>query len=118
VASFEQPETTTPSEHSFNWRDFIFWPLVIVFLYVLSWAPVLRMQKEAFWNQHPLGANGVEILRMSQKTPHWNTDFVRGLYEPLRWTHLNTPLHKPLGMYLHLWLPDEFDKDGEGIESF
>jgi hypothetical protein len=34
-------------------------------------------------------------------------------YTPLKWAYLKTPLHKPLGIYFHLWAPTMFDKRGE-----
>jgi hypothetical protein len=89
----EKPETTTPDDekHSFNW-GFIVWPVVILFLYVLSWGPVMMMKEKG---------------RISS-----SDGFVWNFYAPLAWAYFGAPLHKPLGLYLHLWVPKYFDKDG------
>jgi len=92
----EQSETTTLSEakHSFNW-GFVVWPVLIFTLYALSYGPVERMQEKV------KGA--------------WYLQFSAGRYAPLGWVYRKTPLHKPMGMYYHLWLPKYFDAKGELI---
>jgi hypothetical protein len=90
-----QPQT--PPEiavkHSINWGAIILWPSVILLLYMLSWGPVLRM-----WDDGRIS--------------HRNR-FVGRLYAPVNWAYFKTPLHKPLGMYTHLWSPEHFDNNGE-----
>jgi hypothetical protein len=92
----EKPaETTTPKEakHSINWGALILWPIVILILYVLSSGPVsMIMEKSASSRSNQLA---------------------RKFYAPLGWAYDNTPLHKPLGMYAHLWAPEFFDKNGD-----
>jgi hypothetical protein len=92
----EQHATTTPKDekHSINW-GFILWPLVILALYVLSSGPVLMMDSKG---------------RLS-----YYNKLVWRIYAPLEWAYFRTPLHKPLGMYLHLWVPKDFGKNGEPI---
>jgi hypothetical protein len=88
-------ETTTLIEEkfSFNWRIFILWPFVILLLYVLSLGPVVGMQaKQRDWYFGPA---------------------LSVFYMPLEWTYEKTPLQKPLGMYLRLWAPEYFTKEGE-----
>ena len=34
------------------------------------------------------------------------------VYRPLVWSYQYTPLHKPIGMYWHLWQPELFLKNG------
>ena len=34
------------------------------------------------------------------------------IYTPWEWVHFHTPLYKPMGMYMHLWAPETFTKDG------
>jgi hypothetical protein len=89
-----QPETTTPIEEkdSFNWRMFVLWPLVIVLLYFLSFGPVMMMRHKG----HISGSN----------------QFVDKFYLPIWWTYYNTPLHEPLRLYMHLWIPIVFDENG------
>jgi hypothetical protein len=79
-------------KNSVNWRTFILWPFVILLFYVLSAGPVCRMQK-----------NGLISM---------NNNFVKRVYYPIGWAYFRTFLHKPLGLYLHLWIPMDFDKNG------
>jgi hypothetical protein len=90
-----QPQITTPVEekHSNCWTGFIVWPLVILVLYALSWGPVMKM-----------------YLKGSISA---DNDFVYEFYAPLVWATANTPLKKPLRMYLHLWLPQGVNKNGD-----
>jgi|SRR5580698_330124 hypothetical protein len=90
-----QTETTTPIEekHSFNWRAFILWPFLIVLLYVLSFGPVVRML-----NKTPF------------KPPN---RLAESFYWPVELTYHNTFLHRPLGMYFHLWDPGMYDENGD-----
>jgi hypothetical protein len=92
----EKPATTTPKneKHSFNWGALILWPVVIVLFYVLSAGPVAMMQEKGFISP--------------------GNEFFNKFYEPFIWAYEDTPLHKPLGLYLHLWVPDIFDKNGSG----
>jgi len=91
-----QPETTTPIEekHSFNWQMFVLWPFLILVLYVLSSGPVVRLVRQGRISR----SNGV---------------FIERVYGPVAWAYERTPLHKPLGMYFHLWAPKSFDKNGD-----
>jgi hypothetical protein len=67
---------------------------VILFFYVLSLGPVWRFSDA--YNGHPKLEKALGAI-----------------YTPLLWTYERTPLRRPLGMYLHLWMPKDFDKDGE-----
>jgi len=40
---------------------------------------------------------------------------VNRIYAPWTWAYNNTPLHKPFGMYLHLWCRDIYDRNGESF---
>ena len=37
------------------------------------------------------------------------------LYTPYGFLYEKTPLHRPLGMYLHLWRPDVWDTKGNPV---
>ena len=39
--------------------------------------------------------------------------FFDNLYSPLPWAYMNTALWKPLGVYWHLWNPNDFDRAGK-----
>jgi hypothetical protein len=43
---------------------------------------------------------------------------MNAIYAPLGWMYEKTPLHKPIGIYLHLWMPDEFDAKGDVTKYF
>lgn len=90
----ERQEPTIPIEekNSFNWRVFILWPVMILCLYVFSLGPVAMMDEK-----------GLITTRNS---------YYFQIYLPLFWVYEATPLHKPLGLYLHLWAPKNFDKNG------
>lgn len=77
-------QTITPNEEkrSINWGALIFWPFVILLLYVLSIGPVLTM---------------------SYKRGSGADQFLGKFYAPLEWANEHTPLHKPLRMYMDLW---------------
>jgi hypothetical protein len=91
----EQPETTKPIKPKlpFSWRVFICWLFVFFVLYVLGYGPVEMMAAKRHYR-------GGSVL-------------VREFYRPLRWVYNTTPIHKPLGMYLHLWAPKYYDKNGD-----
>ncbi len=91
----DKPETTTPKDekHSINWGAIVLWPVVILILYALSVGPVLMMHEKG-------------------RAPQ-NSRFLANLYGPLIWAYMVTPLHKPLGMYFHLWAPKAFNKNGD-----
>ncbi len=92
----EKPvETSKPNDekHSINWGALILWPVVILILYILSTGPVAMMEEKG---------------RISR-----SNEFMRVFYMPWTWAYNGTPLHKPLGLYIHLWLPKRFDKNGD-----
>ncbi len=105
----EKPvETTAPDggKHSIYW-GFIVWPVVILLLYVLSFGPVMRF-------------GSMMMLTVERKNKSYfytspkRDGFLAKFYAPLGWVYNETPLHKPLGMYMHLWVPMAFNKNGEG----
>jgi hypothetical protein len=99
-----QPETTALKEtkKSFNWRGPLLWMLVIIVGYFLSAGPVLKYS-----------FRGAEL---DGKTVH-RMRTVNTIYRPWLWLYLRTPLHKPMGIYMHLWLPEIFNGSGEIIQQ-
>jgi hypothetical protein len=89
----EPTETTIPTgeKHSISWGGFIFWPFLVLLLYLLSTGPVIMMMDKGFIT------GDSKLLRC---------------YEPLDSAYRETLLHQPLGMYLHLW-SKRFDKNGD-----
>jgi hypothetical protein len=87
------PGITAPTERkSRDWPSLILWPFAILLLYVLSAGPVAMLNSRAVISDN---------------------NFVEVFYCPVIWAYMDTPLHKPLGMYLHLWDPGRFDNDGD-----
>jgi hypothetical protein len=77
-------------------RDFwgwVCWAAALVAFYILTSGFAQRL----FWKR-PWG----DPLRRT----------VDVAYAPLSWAYYHTWLHKPLGMYWHLWQPAVFDKSG------
>ena len=89
----QEPAETREKKEGKGFAGYVVWAAMVLLLYVLSWGPVAM----------------VEGKRVGQSSPPWLVSF----YRPLYWTYRKTPLHKPLGMYLHLWCPQAFDRNGE-----
>ena len=79
-----RPKPPPGTKRSLFWIYFVLTPVIVLLLYVLSIGPVAMMQ-----------SNGTISLK---------NQFVKTLYTPLGWAYYKTPLHKPLGMYMHLWV--------------
>jgi hypothetical protein len=89
-----QPGTTaSEGKDSSNWRIFILWPLVILLVYVSSIGPVVMMMQKGF-------------IRNDNR-------FVSFFYAPIEWVSKIEPVGKAFRMYLHLWDPKDFDKNGD-----
>jgi hypothetical protein len=71
------------------------WLTAAVGLYFFSVGPVVMLFDKQVIPHNPGVANALAV-------------YVR----PCQWAYENTPLHTPIGMYLHLWLPDLFDAKG------
>jgi hypothetical protein len=85
-------ETKAEEKHSRGFMSYVGWAGVIVLLYFLSFGPVF-------------------LIIFKTSFPSYYLDV---LYQPWIWVYEETPLHKPLGIYMHLWSPDYFDKNGDG----
>lgn len=81
-------------EKSFPWRGLFLWAFVVVAIYFLSMGPVLKVCFES---------------KSARRFEH----LFDTVYAPWFWSYDHTPLRKPLGIYMHLWLPDDFDRHGE-----
>jgi hypothetical protein len=88
------PET---SSRGVGW-GWVFWPGVLLLLYVLSTGPVWVVYDKWLF-RHP----GSPLV--------WR--FLGFVYLPVRWAYQVTPLHKPLGVYWHLWVPEWYDSKGD-----
>jgi hypothetical protein len=91
----EPAETREETKHSRGFGRFVVWVGTILVLYVLSLGPLAMLAEM--------------MQKRNQPLPGW----LYGLYIPVTWAYEKTSLHKPLGMYFHLWCPSKFDKDGE-----
>ncbi len=105
----EQPATTTPKDEKYSipWTGFIVWPVLILLLYVLSFGPAMRF-----------GSMVMVLRTRNNKSYIYNlgqrNGFLGKFYAPIYWAYNETPLHNPLGMYMHLWIPTAFNKNGDG----
>ena len=84
--------TTHEEKSSRSYWGFVLWPVAVVVLYVLSSGPAL-------WGYHK-----AVIPRA-----------VLYAYRPLHRVFAATSLEKPFGMYLHLWCPEAYNKDGSVV---
>ena len=89
------PEQTPPvrKKRSFVWAYFVLMLVMGLLSYALSAGPVMKMR-----------SRGIISPR---------NQLVNILYHPLGLLYRETPLHKPIGMYLHLWMPEWYDKNGD-----
>jgi hypothetical protein len=93
----QQAEPAAKAKRSGGLARYIIWGLGIVFLYVLSFGPAKLLE-----------AKGLYSMATKKR-------IVNPLYAPMRRAYDNPLLHKPLGMYLHLWCPDLYDRGGESF---
>ena len=86
------PET---SSRGAGW-GWVFWPGLVLVLYVLSFGPVLMLVDKQILRPDGPECRVIEIV-----------------YRPVMWAANETPLHKPLIMYLGLWAPSLFHNPGD-----
>ena len=97
----EEPTQTAPpsaEKRTALWVKLLLWSFVILLLYVLSFGPFLALAQ-------PGPAPPDHRHRLNH--------FERVLYRPWFWTYDQTPLQKPMGIYMHWWTPEIFDKHGK-----
>jgi hypothetical protein len=74
------------------------WSLAVVFvIYILCTGPFFMMIERSLLSNPAVARATVSI------------------YQPEFWAYKKTLLHKPLGMYWHLWAPSVFDIKGNTI---
>ena len=98
VADMDKPtqptEPTAEAKRSRGFAGYVVWGFGIVVVYILSMGPAVVLA-ESRNHKGPI----CRILSIT--------------HGPLVWAYEKAPLHKPLGIYLHLWLPKRFDKNGD-----
>jgi hypothetical protein len=87
-----QPPPEIAEKKSRGLGSYVLWAFFVVMMYVLSIGPV-------------------EALIYSRRIDRR----ISMVYIPLDWAYGKTFLHKPLGIYLHLWCPRVWDSRGEPI---
>ena len=92
----EPAETREETKHSGGFGIYALWAGVVLLLYVLSAGPLQLLVAKGIWQRRSIGNFSLESI-----------------YDPLIWAYDETPLHKPLGMYMHLWCPGGWDKNGD-----
>ena len=86
-------ETTTEEKSSRSYWGFVLWPLAVIVLYVLSAGPALFLCDKNMLNY----------------------SFYAAVYGRLDSVVERTFLKRPFGMYLHLWSPELYRKDGSNV---
>ena len=71
------------------------WLGAVVMLYILSSGPYWLMVDKKIIRYSTSGGRDAQIV-----------------YYPLSWAYAETLLHKPLGLYWHLWAPRRYDGKG------
>jgi len=89
-------QASEKQEKFFPWRWVLLWPFVIFIIYLLSFGPVWK------------------LFDMSKPPAQesFSRDAVDNICVPWHWAYFYTPLHRPLGLYMHLWAPEFFFQDG------
>src|SRR5437762_2750994 len=86
----QQAEPAAEAKPSRGLGSYLVWAFVVLMVYVLSVGPAQKFTS----------------------TNRAHRKFVTTVHAPVWWLYWNTPLRKPIGMYVHLWTPDEVNKDG------
>jgi hypothetical protein len=102
MADAAQP--TADEKKSRGLGSYVLWAFVAVMVYVLSSGPVIGFYGRQNWYR------GQFISINPGGSLSW-----RHIYAPLEAAYNRTLLHRPLGMYWHLWCPDVWNKDGDII---
>jgi hypothetical protein len=89
-----QPTPETDEKKSRGLGSYVLWAFVAVVVYVLSMGPMLRFV-------------------VSRRPTSATTNIFKWVYFPVGYAYNKTLLHKPIGLYLHLWVPSVFDEKGE-----
>src|SRR5689334_3843887 len=92
----DKSETTEEGKRSRNLSVYLLFGCGILMLYALSFGPVQLIKSKGMYSPA-------------------TKKFINHLYSPLAWAYNNSVLHKPLGMYLHVWCPDIYDRNGESF---
>ncbi|MGO8930969.1 MAG: hypothetical protein ACLQU3_29285 [Limisphaerales bacterium] len=76
------------------------WLAVVVVLYIMSIGPAMMIAD-----------------KMNISNPQPAAQFFTTFYKPIEWAYANTLLHKPIGLYYHLWVPSVIDSHGNIIRG-
>jgi hypothetical protein len=89
-----KPVPETDEKKSRGLGSYVVWAFVAVMVYVLSSGPVMSW---AYYKE------------LTSKA----TNIIGIIYFPLAWAYESPLLHKPLGLYWHMWCPEYIDKNGD-----
>jgi hypothetical protein len=90
----ELVQTRDETKHFRGFGSYVLWAGMVLVLYVLSIGPAIMIGHR-------------KIL------PPAAEDFLGRFYFPMLQAYAQTPLHHSLGVYFHLWCPEDFDKNGD-----
>jgi hypothetical protein len=91
----EEAENPPEEKPSRGFLRFLPWVGVIFLAYCLSSGPLVMLV-----DRNVIGGSGT-MMRL-----------VETVYSPLEWAYDETPLHKPIGIYLSLW-SKRFNSNGD-----
>jgi hypothetical protein len=102
VACMDEPaqpaEPRGEAKRAGGFASYIAWGFVLVVAYLLSAGPATRVTS-LYMAPYPayMASPGASFY----------------FFAPWRYAYWRTPIHKPLGMYMHLWLPEVFSRNGD-----
>ena len=92
----EEKSAATPAEEKrpgSSLGGFLLWPIAALVVYLVCLGPFVML---------------VDRQMLSGRTEN----VLETIYAPIEWAYESTPLHKPIGMYLHIW-SKRFDAKGD-----
>ncbi len=99
--SAEIEEKTESCSWAPGWT-WLVWMAVGVWVYLLSSGPVLWLVARGYFRPgYPLGGPVKQVVLV--------------VYKPVTLAYNHTILHKPIGLYHHLWAPTMVDRNGNTI---
>jgi hypothetical protein len=92
----EMAATRTEEKRSGGFGLYGLWAAALLLFYALSSGPCLMLSRNGTFPDALIGC-------------------LVTFYSPLLRAHKTKLLHKPIGLYFHIWCPIAFDSNGDGI---
>src|SRR5437016_1635491 len=107
-----EPAETTPETEAKNPRglgSYVVWGFVVVMVYVLNSGLAIKLLRRPMLMTTVLPNVASITINTRPTRPK--------VYILVWWLYDKTLFRKPLGMYLHLWCPAEYDHHGDFIRT-